>query len=256
MNIPSALPRSTTFVSPVTTLTPASRAASATESSTRSNVSNGRPSSTMNESESQSGRAPDTARSFTVPHTARRPMSPPGKNRGLTTNESVVKAMRPASIGSVTLSWSGPFAPPSFPTIRSTSSFIRIPPPPCARRIRSFPLSAIGILTPFRVIARRRRRAARTRCLRRSEARSRAGGSAAASPARAPGRARRGTCSGTRLPRARRPRTRAPSRAPSPDRRRASPRRGETQPRRRRAPAPWPDRPTIAATTGTGSISR
>ena len=42
-----------------------------------------------------SGRAAAVARSFTVPATARRPMSPPGKRSGRTTWLSVVKAMRP-----------------------------------------------------------------------------------------------------------------------------------------------------------------
>ena len=42
----------------------------------------------------QSGRAPETARSLTVPLTASSPMSPPGKKSGLTTYESVVNASR------------------------------------------------------------------------------------------------------------------------------------------------------------------
>ncbi len=42
----------------------------------------------------KSGSAPPTARSLTVPWTASRPMSPPGKKSGRTTNESVVKASR------------------------------------------------------------------------------------------------------------------------------------------------------------------
>jgi hypothetical protein len=46
----------------------------------------------MSDSVSASGRAPATARSFTVPFTARSPIEPPGKRRGLTTNESVVIA--------------------------------------------------------------------------------------------------------------------------------------------------------------------
>jgi hypothetical protein len=49
---------------------------------------------------SQRGRAPHMARSLTVPHTASRPMSPPGKKSGLTTWESVVNASRaPAGAG-------------------------------------------------------------------------------------------------------------------------------------------------------------
>ncbi len=42
-----------------------------------------------------SGRAAAVARSFTVPATDRRPMSPPGKRSGRTTWLSVVTAMRP-----------------------------------------------------------------------------------------------------------------------------------------------------------------
>ena len=40
--------------------------------------------------------APQTARSFTVPQTASRPMSPPGKKGGVTTYPSVVKAISPS----------------------------------------------------------------------------------------------------------------------------------------------------------------
>ena len=43
-------------------------------------------------------RAPHIARSFTVPLTANAPMSPPGKNSGRTTYESVVNASWPAPV--------------------------------------------------------------------------------------------------------------------------------------------------------------
>ena len=52
------------------------------------------------------------ARSLTVPYTASLPMSPPGKNSGLTTNESVVKAIRWPLISSTALSC-GAWAVPS-----------------------------------------------------------------------------------------------------------------------------------------------
>ena len=48
----------------------------------------------MNAALRNSGVAPPMARSFTVPWTASEPISPPGKNSGFTTNESVVKARR------------------------------------------------------------------------------------------------------------------------------------------------------------------
>ena len=96
MNTWSPLPRSTTFVSPATRLTPASSHASRMDSTTRLRSSIARPSSRMNAAERKRGSAPPTARSLTVPQTARRPMSPPGKKMGRTTNESVVKASRSA----------------------------------------------------------------------------------------------------------------------------------------------------------------
>src|SRR5690349_14526312 len=50
------------------------------------------PSSKMNAVDRNIGVAPDIARSLTVPLTARSPIEPPGKNGGLTTNESVENA--------------------------------------------------------------------------------------------------------------------------------------------------------------------
>lgn len=85
MNIPSAAPRSTTFVSPVTISTRADRAARAMSPTTRLSVSSGNPSSRMKPALSHRGRAPHIARSFTVPFTARSPIEPPGKNNGRTT---------------------------------------------------------------------------------------------------------------------------------------------------------------------------
>ena len=52
------------------------------------------PSSMMKAADSHSGRAPPTARSFTVPQTASLPMSPPVNSSGVTTKLSVVKASR------------------------------------------------------------------------------------------------------------------------------------------------------------------
>jgi len=46
---------------------------------------------------SANGRAPETARSFTVPLTANSPIEPPGNRSGLTTKLSVVKASRTPS---------------------------------------------------------------------------------------------------------------------------------------------------------------
>ena len=85
MKTPSPLPLSTTFVSPVTTCTPTCAAASRIDATMRVSVSIGNPSSRMNPALSASGRAPAIARSFTVPLIASDPMSPPGKNSGLTT---------------------------------------------------------------------------------------------------------------------------------------------------------------------------
>ena len=53
----------------------------------------GKPSSIIKEAARAIGRAPAVSRSVTVPATASRPMSPPGKNRGSTTKASVVKAI-------------------------------------------------------------------------------------------------------------------------------------------------------------------
>src|SRR4051794_19940666 len=98
--MPSAWPRSTTFVSPVTTLTPALSAARATASTSARRVSDSRPSSRISARLSASGRAPAIARSLTVPLTASSPIEPPGNLSGLTTNESVVSARSPTAAAS------------------------------------------------------------------------------------------------------------------------------------------------------------
>ena len=67
-------------------------------------VSISRPSSRMKEADRTRGRAAAVSRSFTVPATASRPMSPPGKKRGSTTKESVVKASRWEPSSTVALS--------------------------------------------------------------------------------------------------------------------------------------------------------
>ncbi len=95
MNRPSQAPRSTTLVSPVTMSTPASAAVAAIEAHSSRRSPTGKPSSMTKAAARASGRAAAVARSFTVPATARRPMSPPGKRSGRTTWLSVVKAMRP-----------------------------------------------------------------------------------------------------------------------------------------------------------------
>ena len=88
----SAEPLGTTLVSPVTMATPASAAVACMDSAMVRKVSISRPSSRMKEADSTRGRAAAVSRSFTVPATAKRPISPPGKKMGSTTKESVVKA--------------------------------------------------------------------------------------------------------------------------------------------------------------------
>src|ERR1041385_2321739 len=91
MMIPSSSPRPITFVSPVTMVVPASAHAWRIESWIRSRSARRNPSSITIAEVRPSGRtAPIMARSLTVPDTARRPMSPPGKKAGCTTWASVV----------------------------------------------------------------------------------------------------------------------------------------------------------------------
>ena len=79
MYIPSAAPRSTTLVSPVTIEIPTVAAASAMSATMPRRSSIGNPSSSTKAADSATGRAPIMARSFTVPCTARWPADPPGK---------------------------------------------------------------------------------------------------------------------------------------------------------------------------------
>jgi hypothetical protein len=67
MKTPSPLPRSTTFVSPVTTGTPQRREAPAIECTTLRSVASGKPSSRMKAALRYTGLAPSIATSFTVP---------------------------------------------------------------------------------------------------------------------------------------------------------------------------------------------
>ena len=92
--IRSALPCSTTFVSPPAMRTPASRAAFAMARTSASSTGVGSPASSTKVTTRASARAPETARSFTVPFTASSPIDPPGKRSGLTTKLSVVIATR------------------------------------------------------------------------------------------------------------------------------------------------------------------
>src|SRR5262245_34897161 len=146
MKILSPLPRPTTLVSPVTIRTPARPAARWIEPSTRRRSASGNPSSRMNASDSASGRAPPTARSFTVPFTARSPMSPPGKKIGVTTYESVVNASREASSG--TMAWSSSTSRSGFRNagtiMRSISWAPSLPPLPWPSRISSACVTGSG----------------------------------------------------------------------------------------------------------------
>ncbi len=83
--MPSHCPCSTTFVSPPTIGTPARRAAAAIASTSARSTSAGSPASRMNDAISAIARAPETARSLTVPFTASSPIEPPGKRSGRTT---------------------------------------------------------------------------------------------------------------------------------------------------------------------------
>ena len=81
MYMPSALPCSTTLVSPPTIATPGGAAASAMARTSASRTSVGRPASRTKVTTSVWALAPETARSFTVPLTASSPMEPPGKRK-------------------------------------------------------------------------------------------------------------------------------------------------------------------------------
>ena len=134
MKTPSPLPRSTTFVSPVTRGAPTAAQASAIEATIRSRSFMGKPSSSTRPALKKSGSAPHMARSLAVPWTASEPMSPPGKKRGCTTKVSVVKARRSAPTGTTAPS---PRAAryslrKAGRKTRSMRDDVFLPPPPCA----------------------------------------------------------------------------------------------------------------------------
>src|SRR5450830_68620 len=95
MMIPSSAPFSTTFVSPVTIAVSTSWVASSIDATILRKSLMANPSSITIALVRASGAAPIIARSFTVPDTESRPISPPGKKMGLTTCVSVVKMRKP-----------------------------------------------------------------------------------------------------------------------------------------------------------------
>ena len=120
-------------------LTPAAAAAARMDSATRVRSATGKPSSRMKPADRYSGVAPATDRSLTVPLTARSPMSPPGKNSGDTTYESVVRATRdPARLSSAeSSSGSRSGLANARRKIASTSVRVALPPDPWDMVIRS-----------------------------------------------------------------------------------------------------------------------
>ncbi|MPN25756.1 hypothetical protein SDC9_173171 [bioreactor metagenome] len=93
MKIPSTLSFSTTLVSPVTIITPASSEVFLIEATISFKASNEKPSSIIKLKLIYFGIEKEVTRSFTVPEMQSLPISPPGKNSGFTTKESVVKAI-------------------------------------------------------------------------------------------------------------------------------------------------------------------
>ena len=94
-------------------------------------VSASSPSSRIIARLSASGRAPETARSLTVPLTARSPIEPPGKRSGETTNESVViaRSSPTAPASAIAAPASEPKAGTNSPSI---SVWVALPPAPWA----------------------------------------------------------------------------------------------------------------------------
>ncbi|MBA7575911.1 hypothetical protein ES708_17747 [subsurface metagenome] len=90
IKILSALPFSTTLVSPVTIFKPISSRTFFVENNIFLKSETGKPSSRINERLIAAGVHPVVTRSFTVPHMLSFPISPPGKNIGFTTKLSVV----------------------------------------------------------------------------------------------------------------------------------------------------------------------
>ena len=134
MYMPSALPRSTTLVSPPTIVTPAFARAAAMARTSASSTEEGSPSSRMKVTTIAWPLAPETARSFIVPLTASSPIDPPGNLSGLTTKLSVVIAIEPPSRLRCAASPRGPieFGDRSGAKRPSTSLRLALPPAPCA----------------------------------------------------------------------------------------------------------------------------
>src|SRR6266850_2829717 len=149
MKHPSALPRSTTLVSPVTSRTPAVFAAAPIDSTIRPRSASGKPSSRMKAALRYRGRAPAIARSLTVPLTASIPMSPPGKKSGVTTCASVVKASRPPA--TFRTAWSSSRSRYEFRNAgkkyRAIRSAVILPPLPWPSCTRSVIASGAGQLS-------------------------------------------------------------------------------------------------------------
>jgi len=132
--MPSALPCSTTFVSPPMIETPALRAAIAIASISLSSALVGKPDSRMSVAIKAIGRAADTAKSFNVPLTASSPIEPPGKRSGRTTKPSAVVAIFTLPSGNVAASVNAcKIGFEKYGAIRpSTRRRDAVPPAPCA----------------------------------------------------------------------------------------------------------------------------
>ena len=148
MYMPSALPRSTTLVSPPTMATPERRSALDIARTSASRIGDGRPSSSTNVTTMEWPLAPATARSFMVPFTASSPMEPPGKRRGFTTKLSAVMAMGVPSISTRAASPSGSreLLHSSGANSPSTSLRLALPPAPCAISICGSRKRTVGAL--------------------------------------------------------------------------------------------------------------
>src|SRR5579871_71930 len=106
------------------------------------------------------------ARSLTVPFTARSPILPPGKMRGRTTKESVVNASRAPLTETTAPSWrcSNMEFEKAGMKIFSMSWWVRRPPPPCARTMRSsatrgtgqFRVKLVGLPSAIVIVGRAR----------------------------------------------------------------------------------------------------
>ena len=144
MKTPSPLPRSTTLVSPVTIGTPASLAAVAILCTIRARSASLKPSSRIKPAANHKGWAPIIATSLIVPCTDRQPISPPGKNSGETTWQSVAMTSLPVP-GAGKSAPSSPWARYSLPRHLANSSSISCamarPPEPWAMSTWPFLMS-------------------------------------------------------------------------------------------------------------------